>query len=133
MKFLILFLYLSTLAVSSLAQKYPCLQPGVKEDTVVAVLTTNSLNGAEKNKQVTVRQTLTKLKAKCLKGKLVDVKRKEIRFYTLTGCWGNPPEGYLEILANQQKEIADLKKRFKVIEITCNANGSPLLNARSRQ
>ncbi len=103
------------------------------QDTVVSVSNTTSVRGAVINKQVTVGQTLKKIKAKCLKGKLVDVKRKEIRFYTLTGCWGNPPEGYLEILANQQKEIADLKKRFKVIEITCNANGSPLLNARSRQ
>ena len=126
MKFLILFLYLSTLAVSSLAQKYPCLQPGVKEDTVVAVLTTNSLNGAEKNKQVTVRQTLTKLKAKCLKGKLVDVKRKEIRFYNLTGCWGNPPADYQEILQQQRIEIEKLRKKYTVVEMTCNPSGMPL-------
>ena len=92
------------------AQNYSCLPKEVKETTLVS-------------KDKTVRQTLKLLKAKCSKGKLVDGKKREIRFYNLQGCWGNPPEDYLEIMDNQRKEIAELKKKYTVIEISCNPSG----------
>ncbi|MFM9904110.1 MAG: hypothetical protein ACKVQJ_06000 [Pyrinomonadaceae bacterium] len=91
----------------------------------MSVLTLKSANGTLTTKTVTVKQTLAKMKAKCRHGKIVDRRGRQIRFYYLRGCWGNPPEDYQEILENQRKEIADLKKKFTVIEIPCNPN--PLL------
>jgi hypothetical protein len=113
------------LAISGFAQKYPCLPSDVKEDSVVSVVTSVSPRGGQTTRQITVSQTLKKLKAKCYRGKLVDGRRKEIRFYYLQGCWGNPPADYLEILDAQAKEIAKLKRRYTVIEMTCNPEGTP--------
>jgi hypothetical protein len=94
------------------AQSYSCLPKDgrIKETDLVS-----------KNK--TVKQTLRVMKAKCWKGKLVDAKKREIYFYDLQGCWGNPPQDYLEIMDNQRKEIAELKKKYTVIEINCNPDG----------
>ncbi len=72
---------------------------------------------------VTVRQRLIELKAHCRRGKLFDRSGKEIRFYRLAGCWGNPPPGYREILERQRRELEKLKKRYTVIELTCNPDG----------
>jgi hypothetical protein len=75
-------------------------------------------------KRITVKDKLAALKARCEGGGLVDADGREIRFYRLQGCWGNPPANYREILARQQKELEDLKKRFTVIEMTCNPSGA---------
>ncbi len=75
---------------------------------------------------VTVEQELKKLGALCLNGKLVDSLKKEIYFYHLTGCWGNPPYNYNEILQNQQEEISKLKEEYTVVEMTCNPSGAPI-------
>ena len=75
--------------------------------------------------RVTVGQTPKKLKARCFRRKLIDGRKREIRFFQLQGCWGNPPEDYLTILDTQKKEIARLKKRYTVIEMTCNSDGTP--------
>lgn len=73
---------------------------------------------------VTVEQTLNALGAYCTPdNKLVDRSGKEIRFYQLIGCWGNPPENYQEILKNQADAIAQLKQQYTVIEMTCNPKG----------
>ena len=112
------------LASSGFAQKYSCLPSDVTQDSVVSVTTTASPKSGQTTKKITVGQTLKKLKAKCFRGKLIDGRKKEIRFYYLQGCWGNPPEDYLEILAAQTKEIAKLKKRYTVIEMTCD-QGDP--------
>ena len=66
---------------------------------------------------------LKQLKARCRKGKLVDAKGKEIRFFRLQGCWGNPPEDYQEILTRQAQELENLRKQYRVIEMTCNESG----------
>lgn len=71
--------------------------------------------------KVTVKQRLTSIKARCRRGKLVDRKLREIRFFRRE-CWGNPPADYLEIEQQQQKELARLKKKFTVIEIACAPN-----------
>jgi len=94
------------------------------EEIVFAHLPKSTEN---KNKRITVRQTLTRLKASCKKGKLVDGSGREIRFYRLVGCWGNPPEDYQEQLAKQQQELDRLKKKYTVIEISCNQSGDPRL------
>jgi len=104
----------------------PCLPPDIKEDSVVKVIQERSPNGALVSRQVTVKQTLQKLQAKCRKGILVDGDEKPIRFFKVQGCWGNPPADYLEVLERQRKELQDLKKSFTVIEMQCNTDGMPL-------
>lgn len=71
------------------------------------------------SKRVTVRETLSRLRARCKKGKLVDGAGREIRFYRLVGCWGNPPDNYQEQLARQNQELQRLKKKYTVVEIPC--------------
>ena len=108
-----------------MAQTYPCLESGVKEDNVTGFRTVTSKTSESRTEKVTVKQALKKMGARCLRGKLVDGQGRQIRFYFLQGCWGNPPEDYLEILDRQKKEIERLKKRYTVIEMTCNPRGIP--------
>lgn len=68
-------------------------------------------------------QKLKELKARCRKRKLVDARGREIRFYQLVGCWGNPPDDYQQQLERQAKELAKLRKRYRVIEMMCNSSG----------
>lgn len=101
---------------------YDCLPAEINLDTVVSVIRqTTDLRG--KVKRETVKQRLVKLNAGCKAGKLIDGKNREIRFYQLQGCWGNPPPEYQEILSRQQTELRELKNKFTVIEITCNSSG----------
>ena len=93
--------------------QFRCLSPTVNTDDVVA-----SGNGST-NK--TVKDKLVELKARCRRGKLVDGKRREIRFFKYE-CWGNPPADYLEIQQQQRQELARLKKKYTVIEIACASN-----------
>jgi hypothetical protein len=105
------------------AQNFSCLPPEVKLDAVASVRTVTSRSGAAHAENITVRQTLKSLKARCVMRKLVAGKGREIRFYFLKGCWGNPPADYLEIMDLQTEEIARLKKRYTVIEMTCGPTG----------
>lgn len=98
-----------------------CLPKGIKEDEVVFVK-----RSGRDVKQITVKQKLKQLKARCRERRLVDSKGRPVYFYRLTGCWGNPPSDYLEILERQRKELSDLKKRYTVIEMTCNPSGEPI-------
>lgn len=110
-------------AATSRRQPVNCLPDGIKsEDVVSAPL---GLPGKRRMgmKTVTVGDKLKQLGARCRRGKLVDAQGKEIRFYHLQGCWGNPPPDYLEILARQRRELETLKKRYTVIEMTCNPSG----------
>lgn len=116
-------LFLLFLSAPLVAQKYPCLPTDVELNDVANVTNITTKSGETITKKTTVSQTLKKLKARCFRGKLVDRNRRAIRFYFLQGCWGNPPAGYLEILEDQRKEIARLKKTSTVIEKTCNPTG----------
>lgn len=102
--------------------KYECLPPDVELETIVSATQIESAAGNKIVKE-TVKQRLDKINAGCRAGKLTDGKGREIRFYRLQGCWGNPPQDYQEILNNQQKELEELKKKYTVIEITCNPSG----------
>jgi len=102
--------------------KYRCIPEDIRLDTVVSVIRKTTRLGGKVERE-TVKQRLDKLKARCKAGQLIDNKDREIRFYQLRGCWGNPPAGYLEILSRQQKELEELKKKYTVIEITCNPSG----------
>jgi hypothetical protein len=103
--------------------KYDCLPPDVKLDTIVSTTEVETASGGSVIERETVRQRLDKIKAGCRAGKLVDAKGREIRFYKLQGCWGNPPPDYLRILENQERELRELKKKYTVIELTCNPSG----------
>jgi hypothetical protein len=95
-----------------------CLPADVKLEEVVSApqLKSTSLTAS---KRVTIRGTLSRLKAHCKKGKLIAGSGREIRFYRLVGCWGNPPDDYQEQLARQNRELQRLKKRYTVVEIPC--------------
>jgi len=100
-----------------------CLPEGIHADDVVSVQSKGSGGAVTK---VTVKEKLAEIKARCRKGKLVDAKGKEIYLYRLAGCWGNPPEDYREILQRQVDELNRLRKRYRVIELTCNPSGTPI-------
>jgi hypothetical protein len=59
-------------------------------------------------------------------GKLQDAGGKPIRFFALTGCWGNPPGNYQEILDDQNRRLDELRKTNTVITLTCNPSGMPI-------
>lgn len=116
-----LFLFLNLLIISP--HRFDgCLPNGIKKADVVSAELTRSGNI---HKKITVAQKLAELKASCKHGKLVDRAGKEIRFFRLEGCWGNPPEGYQEILRKQSEDLAKLRERYTVIEMTCNPDGVP--------
>ena len=104
-----------------------CLPSDVKlTDIVSADVVSYSVSSGYTIKKVTVEQKLTGLHASCnINGKLVDNTRKEITFYHLTGCWGNAPQNYQDILAKQQQELAQLNQHSTVIQMTCNPSGTP--------
>jgi hypothetical protein len=104
-----------------------CLPSGIQSTDVVSA-------GVNRGKQnhvtaVTVAQKLKELKARCRRGKLVDSSGREIRFYQMVGCWGNPPDDYQQQLARQDKELARLRKRYRVIEMTCDPAGDMKMRA----
>ncbi len=102
-----------------------CLPKEINATEVIAVETKTSSSGDPVAKKITVKDKLVAMKARCQKGQLVDAAGREIRFYRLAGCWGNPPADYLEILESQQNAINELKKRYTVIEIPCNIAQAP--------
>jgi len=106
---------------------HACLPKDVKTTDVVSTRIVRARDGSKEIQKVMVDETLKTLKAKCKKGKLVDARGKEIYFYRLRGCWGNPPADYQDILSQQQRELEDLRKRYRVIEMTCNASGGQIL------
>lgn len=80
---------------------------------------------ADDQHEVTVEKKLNELKATCHSdNKLIDGSGREIVFYHLIGCWGNPPADYQERLEKQREEITKLKQQFTVIEISCNPSGA---------
>jgi len=92
--------------------KFSCLPKDVQLDEVVTYG-----KGAKGN--VTVEKRLLEMKAQCRNGKLVDAKRREIRFFR-PSCWGNPPPDYLEIQQRENTELEKLKRTHTVIVFGCN-------------
>jgi len=114
-----------TVAVDLCAETVQCLPEYVKPTDVVST-TLAQTGGGTLVEKITVEQKLAELKANCKNGKLIDGAGTEIHFYRLTGCWGNPPRNYQEILERQEAELATLRKQYTVIEITCNPSGLPI-------
>ncbi|MDQ3472735.1 MAG: hypothetical protein M3447_03265 [Acidobacteriota bacterium] len=98
-----------------------CLPTDVDAAEVISVEPSSGTGRAAK--KITVTTKLNQIGARCRARRLVDAKGRQIHFYRLTGCWGNPPENYQEILDNQQKELAQLRRRYRVVEISCNPSG----------
>ena len=89
-----------------------CLPPDIKENDIVVY-------GGSGRKNITVASTLKRLKARCSAGRLLNARRKEIRFFKKT-CWGHPPPNYLELQRAEQRELALLKSTYVVIVIECD-------------
>jgi len=98
-----------------------CLPKDIKRADIVSAQLQRP--GRSDGAKVTVEQKLKEIKARCHKGKLVDANGKQIYFYQLQGCWGNPPADYQEILNQQRIELEKLRKSYRVIEMTCNPSG----------
>lgn len=94
------------------AKQWTCLSKDVRADEVVS-------SGRGEKQNLTVGKKLAEIKARCRRGKLVDAKNREIRFFR-TACWGNPPEDYQEIRQHESDELAKLKKRYTVIVFGCD-------------
>ena len=107
-----------------------CLPAGIKPTDVVSTQAAKPGANRDRVKTITVAQKLRELRARCRKRKLVDAGGREIRFYRLLGCWGNPPEDYQEQLERQAKELARLRQRYRVIEMTCNPSGEQIVQVR---
>jgi hypothetical protein len=93
--------------------QFPCLPEGFQlEDTI-------SASPKASMQPLTIKDKLLEFKAHCKRGKLVDGKGKEIRFFKFT-CFGNPPDNYQEIVQKESQALADLQKRYKVLIIPCD-------------
>ncbi len=109
-----------TFFASKKPDRFTCLPDDIDRKAVI-----QETSPTTKNKPLTVEQKLIEIDAKCRKGKLVDRSGREIKLIQVVGCWGNPPEDYLEQIENQRKEIERWKKTNRVIEIPCAQNRDP--------
>jgi hypothetical protein len=94
------------------AKSLSCLPKDVRADEAVSY-------GIKGKSNLTVEKKLAEMKARCRRGKLVDARGREIRFFRVA-CWGNPPEDYQEIRRRENEELANLKRRYAVIVFGCN-------------
>jgi hypothetical protein len=96
------------------------LPPDVQLDTVAEC-------GYGSANQITVEEELIRVQAHVGDdGKLHDAAGKPIQFFRLTGCWGNPPGNYQQILDEQNSRLEELRKTHAVITLTCNPSGLPI-------
>ena len=100
-----------------------CLPKDIKPRDVVSTQMQRSTKGPNEVRKITVEQKLKELNARCRRGKFVDSKGRQIYFYRMIGCWGNPPADYQELLKQQDIELENLRKRYHVVEMTCNPSG----------
>jgi hypothetical protein len=111
----------------SVGQSCDCLPQDIKPNDVVSVRVGKPGSGGPATaEKLTVAMKLKELNASCKDAKLVDGAGKEIYFYRLQGCWGNPPEDYQEILRKQGEELSRLRKTYQVVEMTCNPEGAQI-------
>ena len=128
--FLVSAALLTTLSAAPGNNTDSCLPAEIKPTDVVSTQAVKPGANRDQVKTITVAQKLKELRARCRKRKLVDAGGREIRFYRLIGCWGNPPEDYQEQLERQAKELTRLRQRYRVIEMTCNPSGQQIVQLR---
>ena len=92
--------------------EFDCLPKDVQLKDVVTY-------GGTAKENVTVQKKLVEMKAKCRGDKLVNSKRREIRFFRVS-CWGNPPMNYREIQKRQNEQLEKLQRLYAVIVFSCN-------------
>ena len=97
---------------SNQKSKFDCLPKDVQLNDVVTYSKSTKGN-------VTVEKTLIQMKAQCRNRKLVNAKRREIRFFR-PSCWGNPPADYLEIQQRENSALQKLKRTYAVIVFACD-------------
>jgi len=119
---------LACLGLSTTVKNNPskCLPDGINRTDVVSTSVVRSSRGRPEYRKITVEQKLNELKVRCRRGKLVDASGTEIRFYKLVGCWGHPSPDDQEVLERQNRELTALRKRYRVIEMTCNPTGEQI-------
>ena len=100
-----------------------CLPPNIKLTDIVSI---ERDKHGKTIKKKTVRDKLKELKAHCRNGHLADARGKQVYFYRLIGCWGNPPQNYLEQLDQQRSTLELLQKKYTVIQMTCDASDVPI-------
>jgi hypothetical protein len=83
------------------SNSFSCLPKDVRADEAVSY-------GPKGKSILTVEKKLAEMKARCQRGKLLDVKDR------------NPPEDYQEIQKRESEELAKLKKSYTVIVFGCN-------------
>lgn len=128
LKRLLLSAVLTCLGVDATVKNNPskCLPDGINRTDVVSTRLMRPSRGRPEYRKITVEQKLHELKARCQRGKLVDDSGTEIRFYKLVGCWGHPSPDDQEVLERQNRELKALRKRYRVIEMTCNPTGEQI-------
>jgi hypothetical protein len=92
-----------------------CLPEGFALTDIVSY----GVNTGGKEKHITIEQKLAELKALCKRGRLLDGKGREIRFFR-PACFGNPPADYEEIRQKESEELARLQKDYNVIILECD-------------
>ena len=107
-------------------KSWTCLPDGINASDIVSTRPVQSAKGSREVRKITVEQKLRDLKARCRRGKLFDASGTEIRFYKLVGCFGHPSDDDREVLDRQARELAKLRKRYRVIEMTCNPSGEQI-------
>lgn len=95
------------------------------EECLPVNISLNDIAEIQNSSKITIKDKLIQAGATCQNNKLLDRSKKEIAFYRLTGCWGNAPADYQEIMDKQKKELEKLRIKYDVIEITCNPSGIP--------
>lgn len=116
----LMFLLCGTAVAAHGQSRWRCLPPDMTADQVISS-EHDARDGTRR--LITVREKLRQLRARCRGRRLVDARGKQIYFYRLIGCWGNPPANYLAIMEHQRQELARLRRRYRVVEISCNPSG----------
>ena len=102
-------------SASGISVQLDCLPEGVKASDVAAYR--EKSKGSDR--YITIEDKLVELKAHCAKGKLVDGKEREIRFFKFA-CFGNPPADFEELRQKELQELEKLRKNYCVLVIECD-------------
>ena len=102
-------------------QRFPCLPPTLKPTDIVSA---ERVGDPPEILKVTVEEKLIQLKARCMNGQLLVAAGREIRFYRIH-CFGAPTAYAIETMRREQDELEALRKKYTVIEMTCDPSGKP--------
>jgi hypothetical protein len=100
---------------SAMSSHFDCLPEEYKLTDVVSYR--SKRKGGED--YITIEDRLVEIKAQCKKGKLIDSKGREIKFFKFS-CFGNPPMDYEEIAQKERDELDKLQKDYTVIVLECD-------------